>query len=180
MNVVQPIKDKAKLEAFKAWFAARSVRNHMMVLVGINTGRRIGDILALRVRDVDGKHIVVREQKTGKRLFITINDEMSHAFRQYCKGMAPGEFLFQSREGVNQALTTSMAYRILQEGAAAVGLKHVGTHTLRKTFGYWFYQQNKDLALLSKILGHSDPSITALYIGLDQDTVDTAIGKFRI
>jgi len=180
MNVVQPIKDKAKLEAVKAWFAARSPRNNLMFLVGINTGRRIGDILALLVRDVQGKHLVIREQKTGKRIFVPINDELSHAFRQFCAGRHASEFLFQSREGVNRPLTTSMAYRIMNEAAAAVGLKHIGTHTMRKTFGYWFYQQYKDLALLSKILGHSDPSITRAYIGLDQDTVDSAFGKFRI
>lgn len=180
MNVVQPIKDKAKLEAIKAWFAAREPRDNLMFLTGINTGLRISDILKLMVRDVDGKHLVLREQKTGKRRFIPITEELSHAFRQFGKGKAPAEYLFQSREGINKPITTSMAYRIMREAAAAVGLKHIGTHTLRKTFGYWFYQQHRDLALLAKHFGHSDPSITARYIGLDQDTLDSAIGKFRI
>ena len=180
MNVVQPIKDKAKLEAVKAWFAARPPRDNLMFLVGINTGLRISDIRKLMVRDVDGKHLVMREQKTGKRIFRAINDELSHQFRQYCKGMAPGEYLFQSREGVNQPITTSMAYRIMREAGAAVGLKHIGTHTMRKTFGYWHYQKYKDLALLCKILGHSDVSITARYIGLDQDTMDSSMRNFTI
>jgi len=180
VNVVQPIKDKAKLEAVKAFFAARAPRDNLMFLVGINTGLRIGDILKLMVRDVEGKHLVLREQKTGKRRFVPINDELSHAFRQFSKGRATAEYLFQSREGINKPLTTSMAYRIMREAAAAVGLKHIGTHTLRKTFGYWFHQQYRDLALLAKYLEHSDPSITARYIGLDQDTLDSAIGRFKI
>jgi len=180
VNVVQPIKDKAKLEAVKAWFAARPPRDNLMFLVGINTGLRISDILQLHVRDVEGKHIVLREQKTSKRRFIPINDELSHSFRQACKGRAPAEYLFQSREGINKPITTSMAYRIMRKAAAAVGLKHIGTHTLRKTFGYWFHQQHKDLSLLCKYFGHSDPSITARYIGLDQDTLDSAVGRFRI
>ncbi len=180
MNVVQPIRDKQKLEAVKAWFAERSPRDNLLFLVGINTGLRISDILQLRVRDVEGQHLVLREKKTSKRRFIPISDELAHSFRQFCKGRRRSEFLFQSREGVNQPITTSMAYRLMRQAAAAVGLKHIGTHTLRKTFGYHFYQQTRDPALLCEILGHSDPAITLRYIGINQDTMDEAIGKFRI
>lgn len=180
MNVVQPIRDLAKLEAVKAWFAKRSARDNLLFLVGINTGLRISDILQLKVSDVDGQHLVLREKKTGKRRFIPINDELRQYFRQFCKGRHGSEFLFQSREGVNRPLTTCMAYRIMREAAAANGLQHIGTHTLRKTFGYHLYQQTKDSALVCEILGHSDPSITKRYIGIDQDNVDAALGKFRI
>lgn len=180
MNVVQPIRDKGKLEAVKAWFAARPARDNLLFLVGVNTGLRISDILQLQVRDVAGQHLVLREQKTGKRRFIPINEELAHEFRQFCKGRERGEFLFQSREGVNKAITTSMAYRLMREAAAACGLKHIGTHTLRKTFGYHFYQQTHDSALLCEILGHSDPSITMRYIGINQDTMDAAMGRFRV
>ena len=180
MNVVQPIRDREKLEAVKAWFAARGPRDNLMFLVGINAGLRISDILQLRVRDIDGQHLVLREQKTGKRRFIPISQDLAHCFRQYCKGRRGSDYMFPSREGTNKPLTTSMAYRIMREAAAAVGLKHIGTHTLRKTFGYHLYQQTKDPQLVCEVLGHSDPAITRRYIGIDQDTVDDAIGRFRI
>lgn len=180
MNLVQPIRDKAKLEQVKAWFAKRPARDNLMFLVGINTGLRISDILQLQVRDVDGQHLVLREKKTGKRRFIPISTELAHAFRQFCKGRQRGEYLFQSREGINKPLTTSMAYRLMREAADACGLKHIGTHTLRKTFGYHFYQQTHDSALLCQILGHSDPSITMRYIGINQDTMDVAMERFRV
>ena len=180
MNVVQPIRDRKKLEACKAWFAKRSARDNLAFLVGINTGLRISDILQLRVHQVDGQYIVVREKKTGKRRFIPINYELAHAFRQYCRGRRGHEYLFQSREGDNRPLTTSMFYRIMRECADAVGLEHIGTHTMRKTFGYHLYQQTKDPQLVCEALGHSDPSITRRYIGINQETVDTAIGRFRI
>jgi len=181
MNVVQPIRDITKLEQVKAWFAQRPPRDNLLFLVGIHTGLRISDILRLRVDDVkDGPHIVLREKKTRKRRFIPINDELAHNFRQYCKGRHSSEYLLQSREGINQPLTTSMAYRIMREAAAACGLKHIGTHTLRKTFGYHLYQQTKDAQLVCQWLGHSDPAITERYIGINQDTMDRAIRNFRI
>ena len=35
--------------------------------MGINTGLRISDILKLKVGDVQGSHISMREMKTGKQ-----------------------------------------------------------------------------------------------------------------
>ncbi len=40
--------------------------------MGINTGLRISDILKLKVVDVKGSHISMREQKTGKQKRIQV------------------------------------------------------------------------------------------------------------
>ena len=48
----------------------------------------------------------------------------------------------------------------------------VGTHTLRKTFGYHMYQKTHDVALLMDVFNHDDPSVTLRYIGVNQDTKD--------
>lgn len=45
-----------------------------------------------------------------------------------------------------------MAYKILRGAAEYVGLNDIGTHTLRKTFGYHFYKQTKDVAMLQRYL----------------------------
>lgn len=72
------------------------------------------------------------------------------------------------------------AYRILNSAAKAVGLSEIGTHTLRKTFGYHFYQQYKDVALLQELFNHSAPSVTLRYIGINQDALDKAMSGFEL
>ena len=57
-------------------------------------------------------------------------------------------YLFKSREGINKPISRSMAYKILRAAAEYVGLDDIGTHTLRKIFGYHFYKQTKDVAML--------------------------------
>ena len=48
------------------------------------------------------------------------------------------DYVFQSREGDNQPLTRQQSLNILKDSAAAVEIKeNVGTHTLRKTWGYY-------------------------------------------
>lgn len=56
----------------------------------------------------------------------------------------------------------------------------IGTHTMRKTFGYHFYQQTKDVAMLQEIFNHSGPDITLRYIGVNQDSMDKAMASFKI
>ncbi|MBA2874671.1 tyrosine-type recombinase/integrase [Thermaerobacillus caldiproteolyticus] len=72
--------------------------------------------------------------------------------------------------------------RELQQHRAAnkIGISEIGTHTLRKTFGYHFYQRTKDVALLQEILNHSSPSITLRYIGINQDIIDNAVDDFSL
>lgn len=61
-----------------------------------------------------------------------------------------------------------------------VGLDDIGTHTLRKTFGYHFYKQTKDVAFLQELFNHSDQRTTLRYIGINQDAMNNAMKKFKI
>ena len=72
-------------------------------------------------------------------------------------------------------------YRIINNVCRQAGIDYkVGTHTLRKTFGYHHYKQFNDIALLQKILNHSSPSITLRYIGIDQETIDISYNNFEL
>ena len=57
--------------------------------------------------------------------------------------------------------------------ARAVGIQdRIGTHTLRKTFGYHAYQTGIDISILQKIFNHTAQSVTMRYIGITQDDMD--------
>lgn len=64
------------------------------------------------------------------------------------------------------------AYRILNKSAEAIGLKNIGTHSLRKTFGYHYYQRTHDISLLMELFNHSSRSVTLRYIGIHQDVIN--------
>ena len=94
--------------------------------------------------------------------------------------MADEEYLIQSRKGDNKPITRIQAYRVLNEIAKQIGLDEVGTHTMRKTFGYHHYQSNKDVAILQSIFGHSSPSICLRYIGITDDMKDNSLKGFDL
>lgn len=176
MNYVQPIKDINLVTELAFYFQKRNDRDYIMYLCGIYSGLRISDILKLRVMDVKGKKSVsMRETKTGKYKLFPLHPLLKKELERYCKDKSPEEFLIKSREDINKSIGRSMAYKILRKAANEFGIESMGTHTLRKTFGYHFYQQYKDVATLQKIFNHSHPSITLKYIGIEQDEIDCAI-----
>jgi len=176
---VQPIRSLDKLSDMK-WSLKRhcSERDYILFLLGINTGLRVSDLLNLKIKDIKGKKkITVKEGKTEKARTIqltNIYDELN----DYIKKLEGTEWLFPSRKG-DKPITRIQAYRQLNKASEMVDMPDgIGTHTMRKTFGYWHYKQFKDVAELQKILNHSHPEITLKYIGITDEQIENNLMNF--
>jgi len=73
-----------------------------------------------------------------------------------------------------------MAYKIIRGAAKELDLEEIGTHSMRKTFGYRLYLETKDIALLMDHFNHSEEKVTLRYVGLLQDTLDDALEDFEL
>lgn len=181
MKVVQPIRDKNKIEEVKTELLKTGMRNYMIFVLGINTGLRIGDLLRLKVEDVrDKTHIIIQEQKTGKSKRFMINHQLRKEIDRYIENMKDDEYLFQSQKGHNRPVGRVQTHRILKDAANKVGLDEISNHSMRKTFGYFHYQQYKDVVVLQNLFNHSAPSVTLKYIGINQDIMDRTIEDFYL
>ena len=136
---------KPNIEAIKKILRASSLRNELLFVLGINTGLRISDILALKIADVSSvNRLELREKKTNKKRTIALNKKTCRLIEQYLHIERPEakahEPLFHSQKG-GKAISRQHAYEILNEVARAVGIiERIGTHSLRKTFGYFAYK----------------------------------------
>lgn len=176
---MEPIREPAKIAEIKEILQRNNYRDYFLFTLGINSGLRISDLLKLKVKDVRGKtYLMLKETKTKKDRKMKITYQTMELVNDYIKGMDDEEYLFQSRNGKNRPLTRQRAYSILKEVSEKVGLEEIGCHTLRKTFGYHFYQMNKDVVLLQQIFNHSHPDVTLRYIGINQDIQDKALEGF--
>lgn len=177
MNTVEPIRNEDLLYDIEDYLKTRNYRDYVLFETGIYLGRRISDMLKLKVRDVRNKdHIYIRESKTNKEAKIVINDELKKIYKVYTKEMKDYEFLFQSREGKNKPITRQRVWQILNNAADFFDYEeNIGCHTLRKTFGYWLYKTSKDVMGIKDLLNHKDISVTKRYIGVNQDTKDSLV-----
>lgn len=172
MTTVEPIRNKDEIKKVEKILAHQSQRDLVLFTLGINSGLRISDILALNVGDVRMKtYIQLVEKKTGKTKKIPINAKLKPMFDTFTRKRDSDEPLFLT--AFNNRLNRIAAYTIIKDACASAGIEaHIGTHTMRKTFGYHHYKKFRDLALLQKIFNHSNPQVTLRYIGIEQDQIE--------
>jgi integrase len=190
MNSVEPIREIKTIKSIRSILKSQSVRNELLFIFGINVGLRISDILKLKIEDLVKSnfktvrdYVIITENKTGKTKKFYIGDIVKKVVENYIKELPKlemGNYVFQSRKGENMPITRQQAYRILNSAAEMIGLVEknekgvitsgeIGTHTLRKTFGYHAYQNGSSLELLMDIFNHSSKSQTLRYIGITEE-----------
>lgn len=177
MNLVLDIADYLRYKKGKY-----SYRNYMLWFFGVYLGLRISDILLRQVRDIRHDNtLYFRDTKTNKENYITIPDEYVKDIRDYIKDMRQHEYLFASRKYIKKKdfrgevlcikkpISRQQAYNIISQACYHFGLTNVGTHTMRKTFGYFLYKETNDIVLVQDMLNHTNPSYTKRYIGITQE-----------
>jgi|tagenome__1003787_1003787.scaffolds.fasta_scaffold20989892_16 integrase len=176
---VQPLREYNQITDMK-WALKRfcGERDYILFLLGINTGLRVSDLLNLKIKDVKKKKkVVVKEGKTEKPRTIHLNN-IYHDVNDYIKILGGSEWLFPSRKG-DKPISRIQAYRQLNKAARMVDITDgIGTHTMRKTFGYWYYKETRDIASLQRILNHSHPEITLRYIGITDEEIENSLSRF--
>lgn len=177
----------------KRWIACR---NKMLFLIGINLSLRISDLVSLKWNFFLKDDMTFRDfykiqpkktRKYGKFVPLYFNDAVKKSIADYIKQYPIKDMdgcVFKSREG-NGAITEKAVWKIIVDTAAKAGIEHnVGTHSLRKTFGYWVYHKavdkNDALIILQTIFNHSSPAVTSRYIGLTNEEVSDTFNSLNL
>ena len=122
--------------------AVRKTQRFVAFHYGVNNGIRAGDLLNIKVGDVQylkpGQIHQIIESKTKKKNVVVINKSVRKALDNYLSQGAhkdDGHYLFQSRKGENSPLSVQSVHGLIKKWTQAINLKgNYGTHTLRKTW----------------------------------------------
>lgn len=172
-TMVEPIRDKKDIQRIIRYFKERNKEKYaILFMLGVNSGLRVSDILKLKVKDVlDKTFIQLSEQKTGKYKLFPLKPELQKELNDFCKNRNPTEWLFTGRHEIK--LDRIIVYKTIVQACNDLKINaNVGTHTMRKTFGYHHYKQFNNIALLQTIFNHYSPAITRRYIGITQDEIN--------
>lgn len=176
---VEPIREKTKIKQLYQYLNGNDPKYALIFKFGINTGLRISDIIPIRVKDIFNEkwefkeYLTLTEKKTTKERKIKLNDTLRKCLVNYVKTrrLAREEYIFSSQKG--GYIGRIQIYRVLRDAASVMGIENFGTHSLRKTWGYWTYKMSKyNIGLIMDTFNHSSPSVTLRYIGINQDQKD--------
>jgi len=154
-------------------------RDYAMILLACVLGLRIGDIKALRFNNFnwDEKKISLIQRKTHKPLTLPLPDAIGWAVIDYIKNGRPNyhetDIVFLKHMppfdvfSDNDRLGNRIKYYMQRAGINRYRERRSGFHSLRHSAGSMLLEMETPLPIITNILGHSDPDITAVYLKTD-------------
>lgn len=157
----------------EALIAAAELEWRAMIAVGIKCGLRQGELLGLRWSDVDLKNgklwvrrAIVRGRvklpKNRKPREIPLGDDVRAELAKHRH--LRGELVFCDDEG--NKLTPGECKWPLYRACAQAGIRRVGWHVLRHTFGSLLASQGVSMRQIQQLMGHSSIKTTERYAHL--------------
>jgi len=161
-------------EAKRLLAMAGNLKVQTLLSLTYGCGLRAGEVLRLRVGDIDTAQGVIRivQAKGRKDRHVMLPPDVLALLRQWWKvrpnrfddGVPPGERLLFPGRRRGQPMTTRQLGRLFQETVLAAGIKkRVTVHTLRHSFATHLLEQGTDIRLIQAVLGHDKLDSTARY-----------------
>jgi len=192
MQEVEAVKTAEQRQQVEAHLAGQGVIYADIWKAGVNTALRISDLLSLTMDDVrsldaEQPSLQIKEQKTGKRRKIVVNQSALAVMQRRLADHPKHVWLFQSDavtlnkrqppKPINRRSVSRVFERVGQKVAPKIAL---GTHSMRKTRGYAMHKAGRSIESIAKILNHSSPAVTMRYIGLVQQDIDDSYTELEL
>lgn len=137
--------------------------------IGINVALRISDLRSLCFEDIiDNRYIEIKETKTRKKRVVVLNSNVQKSLKElkmYYKSTRYSStegYIFKSLSRYNKkylidsSLTNNGVSKEFNKIKGMLNISYpIGSHSLRKTWGYTAYKKTKDIAIIMKVLNHS-------------------------
>ena len=167
----------------------------LLLMLGLFTGLRLGDVVNLRWGDIDAKQgfIVVVPMKVSrmgkaKKVELPIHPALKRALDEHRSGVA-GEFLFSAERelyGENAANITSLMQEFFkscgivtnekaENGERRRAIVRVGFHSLRHSFVSLCAKAGAPQHVVQRLVGHGSPAMTEHYTHLDDGQKQAAV-----
>lgn len=154
-------------------------RDYAMIVLACVLGLRIGDIKNLRFGNFDWnkKELSLVQHKTHKPLTLPVPDAVGWAVIDYIKNGRPNfyetDIVFVKHMppfdafSDNDHLGGRIKHYMQKAGINRYRERHSGFHSLRHSAGSMLLEMETPLPVITNILGHSDPDVTAVYLKTD-------------
>jgi integrase len=150
----------------------------LAMLLAVNTGQRQGDLLRLPWSAYDGKHIKLRQKKTGVYVPIRVADVLKAAL-----DAAPRRSPIMLTNSAGKPWSESGFQGAWGKATMRAGILGLTFHDLRGTAGVTFARAGCNEVEIYSITGHKPSDVrailTAHYLPRDAEVADNAIAKLN-
>lgn len=163
-----------------------STRDKTIFALGVYTGLRISEILALKQNQVFTEYgvkyqLVVYRLKKRNTVWsdIPINAKLRQYLIEYRKAVQIGEWLFPSDESESGYLSRKQAHIILKRAFETLKLEKASTHSMRRTLLTTLSRSGIPLRTIQQISGHSNLGQLQAYLEVDPEDKVKALSSVK-
>lgn len=141
-------------------------KHRMMLTLCYGCGLRLGELVALKVRAIDGERKLLRVEqgKGGKDRLVPLSDTLLAQLRTYWRLFRPTEWLFPGRT-LTATLSETSVQKAFTQAKARAGVKKIGgIHGLRHAYATHQLEAGLLVHRLQRLLGHQDIHSTLRYV----------------
>ena len=145
--------------------------------IAYGAGLRGGEVVMLRVGDIDSKRMLIRvEQGKGRKdRHAMLSPQLLELLRAWWRQYRSQSWLFPGQDPL-LPLTTRQLNRVCHMAAAAAGLgSWVSPHTLRHSFATHLLESSIDVRVIQVLLGHAKLDTTARYTHVATNVLRTVM-----
>jgi site-specific recombinase XerD len=153
--------------------AVSSLRERALLETAYATGMRLGEVLRLKVSDIDSRRMMIRvEQGKGRKdRYVMLSATLLETLRAYWRASKPRVFLFPGMGG-QRPLNATIAQRAFGNARERAGIrKPVSFHTLRHSFATHLIESGTNVRTIQALLGHRSLQTTERYTHLARNYV---------
>lgn len=149
-------------------------RDYAIILLASRMGLRSGDIVKLKIEDIQGKdELNIIQQKTGNILQLPIIDEVSSALKDYLtvRSLSMAKEIFLHIYAPYNPISTGSIRNLLKKYMVVanidIGNRKKGPHALRSSLASSMINNDISYETVRKILGHSSDNAIKHYAKID-------------
>ena len=140
------------------------MKHKALLLVIYSAGLRLGEVLNLKIEDIDSEamRVHIQQAKGKKDRYVMLSDKALIVLRKYYQKYKPKEYVFEGAKGGKYS--PKSVQNVLKAGIKKAGIKkHVTVHSLRHSFATHLLDDGNNIRYIQKLLGHKRLETTQIY-----------------
>ena len=150
-----------------------NLKHKSILTLAYSSGLRMSELLNLEIKDIDSGRMQIRvcSGKGKKDRYTLLSQTTLDLLRIYYKEYQPKHWLFEGLK--DKRYSSTSVQKILKKACNKADIsKHVYLHCLRHSFATHLLEQGVNIQIIQRLLGHSNPRTTCMYLHVQQYSLD--------
>jgi len=146
--------------------APPNLKHRALLSMALGSGLRVSELVRVQPRHIDRGRmmLLVEDGKGHKDRYTILADDALARLGELWRAHGPFEYFFHGRDK-SKPMSIGTAQAVYYQALERAGIRHVGgIHVLRHCFATFLMEQNVDIYIIRRWMGHRSVNTTGRYM----------------